>query len=244
MTVANAPREAEPEPHDPRLDDALRAIAGGDLERGRSLAAAVAAERPTSARAAFLEGLALHKNKNYGAARVHFDRALSLGPTFTPFEPVYYFRGWCLYYAGDVEEARASFSEHLRRVPEEWDSHFGLGLIEMERGDLDRAEEHLNTALEGNLAQWRAGDEGRRSDVAKVRARLCDLFEQRGDDEAALAQLEESLRLQPAHYNAWYKLHQLYTRLGRDEEAAMALEQHDLWRGRVRPGSRPLEDAR
>jgi tetratricopeptide (TPR) repeat protein len=226
-----------PEPGEPRLDEALRRVAAGDFDAARALAGAVLEERPASARAAFLVGLAHHKQKNYGAAEPFFDRALALGPTFEPFAPVFYFRAWCRYYRGDPAGARADFEAHLRLAPDEADSWFGLGLIALDEGRLDDAERDLGRALRMGAERLEAGDEGRRPDVPKAHARLADVRLQRDDLDGARRELEAAVALYPAHYAAWYKLHQVWLRLGEDERAAEALRQHDLWRERVRPGS-------
>lgn len=225
------------EPADPRLDEALRRIAAGDFEGARALCSAVTEERPTSARAAFLLGLAHHKQKNYGAALPCFDRALELGPTFEPFAPVTYFRAWCRYYMGDSAGARADFEAHLRLVPDDADSCFGLGVIALDEGRLDDADRELRQALQLSTERFERGDESRRADVAKAHARLADVHLLRDDPEAARRELEAAVELYPAHYAAWYKLHQVLLRLGEDEAAAEALRQHDLWKERVRPGS-------
>jgi tetratricopeptide (TPR) repeat protein len=229
-----------PEPLDPRLDDALRRVAKGDFEGARALAGAVLAERPSSARAAFLVGLAHHKQKNYGAAEPFFDRALALGPTFEPFAPVTYFRAWCRYYLGDLAGARADFEAHLALVPDDADSRFGLGVIALDEGRLDDAERELGRALERSSALLGAGDDSRRADAAKAHARLADVRWLRDDAEGARRELEAAVELYPAHYAAWYKLHQVRLRLGDEQGAAEALRQHDLWKARVRPGSEGL----
>ncbi len=228
------------EPLDLRLDNALRMIVGGDLEGARTLAASVLAERPSSARASFLVGLAYHKQKNYGAAEPLFDRALELGPTFEPFAPVVYFRGWCRYYLGELDGARADFEAHLALVPNDADSRFGLGVIALDEGRLDDAERELGRALELSSALLAGGDESRRPDVSKAHARLADVHLLRDDLEGARRELEAAVELYPAHYNAWYKLHQVRLRLGDGPGAAEALSRHDFWKARVRPGSEGL----
>ena len=236
----------EPELPDPRLDDALRAIAAGDFEGASALAERVAAERPSSARAAFVTALALHKQKNYGAAIPRFDRALELGPTFEPFAPVHYFRGWCLYNLGRLAEARAAFETHLALVPDDGDSRFALGLIASDEGRLADAREGLTAALRDAEARIARGQNDRRADAAKARARLADLELMRDDVPrvealaAARAQLEAALETYPPHYTTWYKLHQVLTEQGEDELAAIALRNHDDWKARVRPGSEGL----
>jgi hypothetical protein len=44
----------------------------------------------------------------------------------------------------------------------------------------------------------------------------------------------------PAHYTAWFKLHQVLLQLGESDLARQALEQHDLWKERLRPGAEDL----
>ncbi|MEM7307532.1 MAG: tetratricopeptide repeat protein [Planctomycetota bacterium] len=233
-----------PEPHEPRLDQALQGVVRADYAGARALAEAVQQERPDSARAAFVLALAYHKEKNYGAAEPHFERALALGPTFEPFAPVHYFRAWCLYYLGKLDAAEASFTRHLELAPDEADSHFGLGVIALDGGRLDEAERSLSKARELSQAELVAGNSGRRADVAKAHARLADVHLLRDDAEAARAALESCVRMYPPHYTAWYKLHQVLLTLDDAAGAAAALEQHDRWKAQVRPGSAGLGGAR
>ncbi len=241
--VDTAP-EVAAEPHDGRLDEALQRISAGDHAGGRELAERVLGERPGSARAEFVLALSFHKQKNYGRALPHFERALAIGPTFEPFATVHYFHGWCLYNLGELPRARAAFETHLGELPDEGDSHFALGLIALDEGRLDDATTRLERAIALNTERLQAGDASRRADVAKARARLAEVYLQRDELEAARNELEACVTIYPAHYTAWYKLHRVLAQLGEHELAEQALVEHDRWLARVRPGAPGLGGGR
>ena len=121
-------------PADPRLGQALEALGAGDLESCRLLATAVLVDHPDHPRGHFLLGLGLHKAKRYAEARPHLVAADAPGVDYESREAAPYFRGWCHYYLGEYDEARAAFARHLETI-DEGDSHFGLGVVALELGD-------------------------------------------------------------------------------------------------------------
>jgi Tfp pilus assembly protein PilF len=181
-------------------------------------------DHPESGRAEFLFGLSYHKELNHEQALVHFERAIELEPTY---HPTYHFLGWCRYYLGDPPRARQAFETHLRHV-EAPDSQFGLGVICLDEGDLNAAEQRLRRAIE-----LQPDEAGSAKGVAKARARLADVYAQRGEFDLARAELEASIRLYPDHVDAHYKLYRVLLRLSRSEEANTALAAYEAARMRV-----------
>jgi len=239
-----APREAAgvppaPAGPDPTVDQALHPelreayalLARGehDLARQRLRAATVPASHRHQVD--FLIGVTHHEAKDYAAARPWLERALRAQPAYAP---PWHFYGYCRYYLGDLEAARAAFATHLRLEPDEPDSHFGLGLVAVEEHRLDDAAARFETARRGH-AEAMAKDPARAREVAKCLAWQGELAERAGALEDARARYEEALRLWPDHYEVWHKLHRVLARVGDEQGSLRALRQHDRVRDRLRP---------
>jgi tetratricopeptide (TPR) repeat protein len=184
---------------------------------------------PDSGRAEFLFGLSYHKELSYEKARVHFARAIELEPAY---HPVHHFMGWCCYYLGDLPAARAAFEAHLSWV-QEADSHFGIGVIDLDEGQIDEAEQRFRRAID-----LLGTDASQAKDAAKAHARLGDVHALRGDLEAARMELDTSIRLYPDHVDAHYKLYRVLQRLGLEPEAEAALAAHEAAQRRVHGANR------
>ncbi len=178
-------------------------------------------QHPGDGRAEFLVGLSFHREKRYGLARPHFVRAAELEPSY---HPTYHFLGWCLYWLGDLPAARQAFETHLAWLPGEGDSHFAIGLIDLDEDRLDEAERRFRDAI-----RLQAEIPARRKDVSKAHARLADIHVRRGELEAARTDLVTATTLWPEHYTAFYKLFRVHTRLGAPEAAREALEQYRIY---------------
>ena len=165
-------------------------------------------------RALFLMGLSHHRERSYPRATAWFERAIAANP---PYPPAAHFLGWAWYHAGDATKSQAAFTQHLTLDPTEGDTHFGLGVLALERGDLDQADTYFQRAID--LQRDRPG---RQRGVAKTMARQAELIEQRGDLEAAFKILEESIAIDPSLYEAQFTQARILRRLGRVEEADAA----------------------
>jgi len=191
------------------------------LATARDRAAAYLEQNPESGQGEFLLGLTYHREKRYALARPHFAKAVQLSPNF---HPAHHFFGWCLYYLGQSNEARSTFQEHVRLVPDHADSHFALGLLAMEDDRLDDAERRFTRAIE-----LQKDNPARKREVAKAHARLGDLYMRQDRLDAAKTQLETAINLWPQHYAAYYKLHLVLNRLDEPEAAQRAFQQYRLW---------------
>ncbi len=114
-------------------------------------------------------------------------------------------------------------------TPGEGDSHFGLGLVAIEAGDLVEAERRFNAAI--NLQ----GGDDRSSGRAKAMTRLADVMAARGRWAEAERLLRRGLELDGDLYEAWYRQATALRRLGRDAEADDAMDQFVATRQRLRP---------
>ncbi|HMN95781.1 MAG TPA: tetratricopeptide repeat protein [Phycisphaerales bacterium] len=244
---AETPRPPEPRgsfrPADPRIDIARRMIQTQEFAVAEVALRTVLREMPGTAQAEFLLGVAIQKQKRYGEARTHFERAITLKQSYPEVDHAFHFLGWAEYYLGDMTASRQAFEEHLRRVPDEADSVFGLGLVALEEDRTDDAEalflRNLDMLLKRGVVP--------RVDVAKARARLGDVYLRLDRDADAERELISAVRFYPDAYEAWAKLARIYDRAGRTDDAAEARskEREALRRlGRQGPEEAPAADGR
>ncbi|MEE2907897.1 MAG: tetratricopeptide repeat protein [Planctomycetota bacterium] len=185
-------------------------------------------EHPEDPRAEFLMGLSHHRDRRYARALTWFQDAIQHEPVYPP---AWHFLGWAHYYLGNAQSARHAFEEHLVMDPSEGDSHFALGLQDLEAWQLDEAEQNFRKAI-----QLQSALPNRVKGVSKATARLSEVIETRdGNIDEAITLLKESVRLYPDHYEAWYRLSQLLQQQGRVEEAEDAQRSFLEARERVRP---------
>ncbi|MFT5081711.1 MAG: tetratricopeptide (TPR) repeat protein [Gammaproteobacteria bacterium] len=224
-----------PTPKDPslveqdeaKLGNAFRQLGAGDLNGCRATAMEVLENQPepeTRARAEFMVALSFHKAKQYADARPHFDQA-SRGPDFQGKQALPYFQGWCYFWLGELDAAEASFQLHLTHSAE-GDSHFGLGVIALDRGDAVAAKVELQKALELFEAKVASGDLGAKRDLAKTHARLADVYLDSDDFTQAKSHLLLAVQLDSDRSAVWYKLYQVHLELGEATPAANALAEY------------------
>ena len=222
---APTPPGAPPPALGPQLTAVAKLIGQQQTEAARDRLTPYLQQHAEDGRAEFLMGLSYHREKRYTQARPRFERAVELAPDY---HPAYHFLGWCLYYLGELSPARAAFERHLDWMPNEGDSHFGLGLIDLDEDRLDAAEQRFRRAIE-----LQADDPRDRRDVSKAHARLADVYIRRDEVEAARAELEIATELWPQHYTAFYKLSRVLNRLGETEAAQQAFRQYQYWESRA-----------
>ena len=186
---------------------------------------------PNDSQATFLFGLSYHREKKYGEAVEHFDRALEAK---APYRTTNHFRGWALFYLGELDESRRAFLAFLESQPDEPDSHYALGLIALDEGDLDEAARLFQRCFE--LAE-RDNRQAKMKLLSKARYGLGRVHEQKGELEQAKTEFARSVELFPDHYEALYRLNRVLVKLGEDEQAAIVQERYLQTKERVRPGT-------
>jgi tetratricopeptide (TPR) repeat protein len=197
---------------EPALRDAWSFIEKGQLGIARMRIRGSVQDDAFTSQGAFLMGLTHHLEKHYGRGLTWFEQACNHA---TVYPPAWHFRGWALYWLGRPEDARYAFEQHLTLTPSEGDSHFGIGLIELESAHWNAAEVRFNTAI--NLQRDR---DDRVDGVAKATARIAEVVEQRdGNLERAQALLADAINMQPNLYEAGFRRARLLRRLGRHNEA-------------------------
>jgi len=197
---------------DPALREAWQFIRRGRPDIARMRIRGTVVDDDFSAQATFLMGLSHHVEKHYGRALPWLERACDHPDTYPP---AWHFRGWALYWLGQPDEARTAFEHHLTLTPDEGDSHFAIGLIDLEAAQWDAAEARFNTAIE--LQRDRPD---RIDGVAKATARIAEVVEQRdGDLVRAEALLAAALAMHGDLYEAGFRRARLLRRLDQHDEA-------------------------
>jgi tetratricopeptide (TPR) repeat protein len=215
-----------------KLDSALNAanmaLKAGQFAACRKEIEAYLARAGASAHVAhaeFLLGLSYHRQRLYGEARPHFERAIALEPGYIP---TYYFYGFCLFNLGALDEAEKAFATYLKLKPDEADAIFGQGLVALEQDRVDEAERRMQRAIElaeKKRAQTNNGAEARK-DLARYESRLSDVYLRRDDLVRARAALEKAVELWPDFFESWNKLYKVLTRLGENAAAEKALTKY------------------
>lgn len=201
-------------PDDPRLDQALGMMSKGEFEVAALACRTVLSQKPDVDRAAMILGIALSKSKRYEEARTFLERARDSSQDFPERRHAAHFLGWACYHLGELECARAAFETHLKAVPKEPDSTFGLGLVALSDDRLDDAQRLFDESLAG-FTEPRA----RPADQARVLVRMSDLALRRDDAVLAEQLLERAVKASPTQHEAWAKLARVYDRLDKPQKA-------------------------
>ena len=222
-----------PSGNDPRFEIARRLLRSGDFNGTEVLLEAILAEHPDNARAMFLLGVSIQKQKRYEAALARFDSAIKMNQSFPEEAHEDHFRGWCLYHLGRLDEAKSAFNAHAELFPDEGDTQFGLGIIALDQGDLELATTHLERAIE-----LQSSLDGRKREVAKAHARLGDVHLGLDRLDDARESYHTAVKRWPDHYEAWSKLARVLDRVGEPEMAERARAEEVKARQRT---GRPVE---
>ena len=224
----NAPSEATTTALRGDLGEILNLLQSGPNGAARIRLRKILDQNPTDGQAAFLYGLSLHREKRYSEARAYFDQALEHAPEYAT---THHFLGWCLFYEGELELAKASFSRHTKLVEGEGDDHFAMGLIALEQNNLADAENCFEIALQ--CFEDLPAFNGRSREQGKTFARLGELAEVLGNLDLAAERLSKATELFPDHYEAWHRLAAIERRRGNQDAAARAANQEAAARDRV-----------
>jgi tetratricopeptide (TPR) repeat protein len=186
--------------------------------------------------AEFIQGLIYHRQRLYGPAKPHLLKAIELRPDYPVIN---HFLGYCLYNLGELPEARAAFEKHLSFDPNEGDSHFGIGLIDLEEGRLDEARARFLTSIELHQRAIAGAPQKatRLREIAKAHARIADVYMLQDRWIEARDQLLLATKQWPDHYEAWHKLATVQERLGDKQAAEQARQMHETVRDRIRPSA-------
>ncbi|MCP4759958.1 MAG: hypothetical protein GY894_06145 [Planctomycetes bacterium] len=179
----------------------------------------------SDSRLPFLMGLAHHWDRNYTRAAEWFARAETAEPVYPPAS---HFLGWSLYHAGNLDKSKMAFHRHLQLAPDEGDSLFALGVLAIEQGNLDLADDYLSRAI---LVQ--RGDPARAPGVAKAMVRQAEIAEVRDSVDASIELLRQAIEINDDLYEAHYRLARLLQRRGYGEESAKAQQNGDAAKARV-----------
>jgi tetratricopeptide (TPR) repeat protein len=100
-------------------------------------------------------------------------------------------------------------------------AHNNLGYLCIDRGELDKAISHFQTA-----ARIRAGKRNAHYDLgsAFVQMNLADAVARKGESDEAMAHYDEAIRLQPDYANAYYNRGNVLFAKGRTDEAIADLQ--------------------
>jgi len=113
--------------------------------------------------------------------------------------------------AASTDEATKEFEDELRLDPTNANASYELGEIHRKAGDLDRAREMFERAVE------------RAPDFAEARIGLARVLIARQEPEPAVAHLQKAITVDPRSEVAYYQLSVAYGRLGRAAEQQQAL---------------------
>ncbi len=213
---------------------ALRLLDSGRFKEAEELLREEIDEFDERARLRFLLGIALQKQKRYGLAIAQLDRSLASARGFPERRHAEHFRGWCLFYLGRPEDSAVAFRSHLEVMPDEADSHFGLGVALLETGEPEAAL----PAFESAIALNQAIPERRRA-LAKALIRRGDAYWELDRIEEAQASFQKGIVQFPDHYEGWAKLARAMDRLGDPVRAERA--RYEEQQARIRVGA-PLAD--
>lgn len=224
-----------PDAADARWRVLRQLLRGSDFAAAEQVVRVLAKERPGDLRAAFYLGLVLHKEKRHAEALGHLERAAGAPAGEFPEAPhVVHYLGWCRYYLGDLDGARAAFTAHANAFPNYDDSHFGLGLVAFDEDRLPEAEASFRRALE-----LLNGQQGTPRDRAKNLARLGDVLLRQDRLAEAEQCYRRSVETLETNGEAWSKLARVLERLGRPADAADARARQEAIKARGSAGNEP-----
>ncbi|MDH3404737.1 MAG: tetratricopeptide repeat protein [Acidobacteriota bacterium] len=225
---AETPSPPAPLPPPGEMARCKELIDAGLNGAARARLAPIVEAHPGWARATALLALTYYKESRFEVAATLFARALAADPQEIAARPPY---GWSLYSLGRLDEAEEMFESLLAVKPDYTAAHYALGLIDLDRDEIDGARRHLATTLELAVAQDDPPMAGR------ARARLGDLYLRLDDLPAARRELELALELVPDEGDALFTLSRVLQRLGDEEGAADARRRFEAAKAGPAPGA-------
>jgi tetratricopeptide (TPR) repeat protein len=197
-------------PLDPKLRFSL-AMAYVRLQRpdwARTVLETLAHENEADALYPYWLGRLDYDGHFYNAAIRHFQRAIELDPKFAR---AYDNLGLCYYYENQNDLAVTDFQKAIALEigsphPSPW-PYLNLGITQQFLNQLPESEKSIREALRL--------DPG----FAKAHFQLGTVLEDKGEPEAALAELKEAARLDPAYPEPHMAMARIYHKIGQEDAA-------------------------
>jgi tetratricopeptide (TPR) repeat protein len=169
---------------------------------------ALASEHPADALYPYWLGRLDYEGQFYNPAIKHFQHAIELDPKFAR---AYDNLGLCYYYQNQNDLAVADFQKAIEldrgsAHPSPW-PYLNLGITQQFLNQLPEAEKNIREALRLDPA------------FAKARFQLGTVLEDKGEPEAALAELKEAARLEPAYAEPHMAMARIYHKIGQESAA-------------------------
>ncbi len=182
---------------------------------------------PGNVRAHYNLGSYLYQNKQWDGAITHFGDAIGIAPEFSD---AHNNLGMALSAKGDVDDAVVQYNEAIKLDTNYAIAHYNLGSAMLKKGQTDEAIAEFQTALkidpanaeQRNNAQLALPDvtaQRMKTDYALFHNALGLALSQNGQDNAALAQYQEALKLNPHYAQASYNLANALLKAGQTDEA-------------------------
>jgi len=200
------------------LSRSLALIHEGRPDAARELLQPALDGRPAWAEGHATLALTYVEEERWETASKLFERALELDAGLHKARVPY---GWCLYYLGDLERARASFRTYLEHEPDYADAVYALALIDFDDDELASAERLLRRVI---LLGRTRRDMGRQ---AMAHARLGDLYVRQGKLSRAKLELQRAIELDAHNGKAHFKLSRVLQLLGDTGGAAEARDRYE-----------------
>jgi len=213
-----------PSPPADLLPDCLALIRQGRHEDARKLLEPAVAEHPDWAEAQVYLALTYVEDKRWETARALFEKALNLQPKLHTARVPY---GWCLYYLGELDDARIQFQAYLKLRPDYIDAVFALGLIDFDHDELDAA---IHSFRQVSVLAEERGDAARGS---LAHMRLADVYLRRDNLSRAKLELRQAIRFNPEATKAHFKLAHVLRLMGDEEGADAARRKYDELQARA-----------
>jgi len=200
------------------LSRSLILIHEGRQDAARELLEPLLEQRPAWAEGHATLALTYVEEERWETASKLFERALELDAGLHKARVPY---GWCLYYLGELERARASFRAYLEQEPDYADAVYALALIDFDDDELASSERLLRRVI---LLGRTRRDMGRQ---AMAHARLGDLYMRQGKLSRAKLELQRAIELDADNAKAHFKLSRVLQLLGDADAAAEARHRYE-----------------
>jgi superkiller protein 3 len=191
--IKNAKEEMEPtgdtallavhEDDDPRLQEAARLVAAGNLQDAEAKYRVILAEKPNSHTFNDLGVLYLKKDEE-AKALDYLNKALSTPPNYVRS---YFNRALAYSHLGNSKAAIADYTAFIQQMPNNFDAHYNVGLLYLKTRDYNNAMRVFETA------KGLAGGERK----ARAHVGLGTAYRELGKKDLAKTAFDAAIRLRP-----------------------------------------------